>query len=237
MQKLLLPAGETENPTTMANKIIIVEMDEAPPLLKDIIINQAEGIVDTVVIGAHMEMTEGFIGTYTPEDNTMYIDIGNIVTQFTHYNQGMMYLANVWYSMIWAVGHELTHAEQFIIEPELLKFDNLPQEYEDQANKAGDKLVILAAHHLPVPSIYEMGWAGKNIELMLNTRYPHMIELTDEPIYISHGAAAELDTALAHFQDYDALDRQEMINDIDLGKMGVKINDRYFLTAIEYLNL
>ena len=236
MQKLLLTDGVTEHPTTVVGNLTIIEAEPAPPLLKKLAIEMAEGIAERVVFGAYIKGMENYIGTYAPESKTLYIDMGNMLLKSYYYDKGMLFIPSMWFSAIYSIAHEAEHALQLEAEPTLIEFDELPQEYEDMAKKTGHEEVIKWSRQ-PIPPLEEMGWIGKQLVVMLNEAYPATVGMTDEPKYMAAGAVAELHTAIAHHPHYDAGDGEEMRNEIDAGKMGVKIADKYFLTANEFLNM
>ncbi len=233
---ILLPAGKTEHPSTVVGNLTIIEAEPAPPLLKELAIEMVEGIAKKVVFGAYIKGMENCIGTYAPESKTLYIDMGNMLLKSYYYDKGMMFIPSMWFSAIYSIAHEAEHALQLEAEPTLIEFDELPQEYEDIAKKTGHEEVIKWSHK-PIPPLEEMGWIGKQLVVMLNAAYPATAYMSDEPKYMAVGAVAELHTAIAHHSDYNADDTKAVQDEIDAGKMGVKIADKYFLTANELLNM
>jgi hypothetical protein len=192
--------------------------------------------VETVVFGAYMDHMEGTIGTFCPEVKTVYIDLGNALNESALYNRGMMFIPNVWYTLIWALGHEVEHACQLEAEPELVEFDRLPQEYEDMAMQAGADLVLDWSSNNTVPGLHDLGWLGKQLVVMLNAMYTQHPEVADEATHVPLGAAAELDAVFANWE-FTQNGKEVLIQEIDAGNMGVKIGNDRFLTAYEFFGL
>jgi len=191
---------------------------------------------ETIVFGAHMEVTGGCIGTYCPEAKTVYIDMGNALNEQALYNNGMMFIPNVWCALIWALGHEVEHACQLELEPELIEYAMLPQEYEDIATEAGATLVLDWSKDHKMPGLHELGWLGKQLIVMLNAMYTKYPDIADEATNAVLGAAAPLEAVLAKHEFTDR-GKEVLIEDIDAGKIGVKVGTDRFLTAYEFLGL
>jgi len=216
----------------------IIEMEEVPAALLKVAQQEAEDVstVDAIVFGAFMEITAGCLGTYAPELKTIYIDMGNALHEKALYNTGMMFIPNVWYAILWALGHEVEHARQLEVEPKLIEFNKLPQEYEDAAMQAGEDLILEWSEAHNVPPLNELGWIGKQLIVMLNAMYTTHPDIADETDYLAAGAAAPLSAVLAH-HEFTERGKRFLIEDIDVGKIGVKVGNERFLTANEFLGL
>jgi len=216
----------------------IIEMVEVPAALIEVAKREVEDVstVDAIVFGTYLEVTSGCLGTYTPESKTVFIDIGNALHEKALYNSGMMFIPNVWYAIMWALGHEIEHARQLEAEPTLIEFDKLPQEYEDGAMQAGEDLILEWSEDHNVPPLNELGWLGKQLIVMLNAMYTTHPDIADEADYLNAGAAAPLEAVLAK-HEFTERGKRFLIEDIDAGKIGIKVNNARFLTANEFLGL
>jgi len=191
---------------------------------------------ESVVFGAHLAVTGGCIGTYCPEIRSIYIDLGNALNEQALYNNGMMFIPNVWCALIWALGHEIEHACQLELEPQLIEYATLPQEYEDIATEAGATLVLDWSKDHKMPGLRELGWLGKQLIVMLNAMYTKYPDIADEATNAALGAAAPLDTVFAKHEFTDR-GKEVLIEDIDAGKIGVKVGNNRFLTTYEFFGL
>ena len=216
----------------------IVELVETPKELLNVAQNEVTDVstVTAVVFGAFLDITAGHIGTYIQEAKTAFIDLGNAMHDNALYNAGMMFIPGIWCSVLWAIGHEIEHARQVEAEPSLIRFNKLPQEYEDAAMQAGEDLVLEWTEVHKVPPVTEMGWLGKQLVVMLNALYTKNPNITDEVDYLSTGAAAPLEAVFAT-HEFTEKGKQYLVEDIDAGKIGVCINGKRFLTANEFLGL
>jgi len=216
----------------------IMELVPAPPALKELALELMKNapMVNAVVFGAYMDHMEGTIGGYCPELRAVYIDMGNALNDNALYNNGMMFIPNVWYTLIWALAHEIEHACQFELEPALIKYDKLPQEYEDAAMAAGEELILDWSKNNTVPGLHDMGWLSKQLIMMLNAMYTKFPEIADEATHVPLGAAANLDVVFAT-HEFTERGKEVLIEDIDAGKIGLKIGNDHFLTAYEFFGL
>lgn len=221
--------------------IEITELERMPPALKELLIDELSQTttVDFVVIGAFIQDFGNKVGAYYPETRTIVIDMGNALNSMAFYNKGMMFIPNVWYTLIHTIGHEICHAMQYETIPELLNYKVLPQEYEDQANAYGEELVgRWAQAHNRIPDINTMGWLGEQLVVLINNMYSKTPDIVDDLEYMSAGAVAHLDAALAHDPDYADEDlRARTIKDVDDGVIGLKVNGKRFLGAYDFIGL
>lgn len=216
----------------------IIAMEEVPAALLKVAQREVEDVstVDAIVFGAFLEVTAGCLGTYMPETRTVYIDMGNALHEKALYNTGMMFIPNVWYAILWALGHEIEHARQLEAEPKLIEFSRLPQEYEDAAMQAGEDLILEWSEEHNVPPLNELGWIGKQLIVMLNAMYTTHPDIADETDYLAAGAAAPLKAVLASHK-FTENGLRILLEEMDKGKMGVKVGGERFLTAYEFLGL
>lgn len=225
----------------MAHEINIEELEQAPAMLKALVVDEAKDIstIKSIIFGAYMENMEGKVGMYYPATNALIIDMGNALKDMNLFNKGMMYIPSTWYILIFAIGHEICHALQFEAEPKLIEYETLPQEYDDEANEYGNEVMMQYAQaHGRVPEPEEMGWIGEQIIVMINDLYHKAPDITDEVTYMRAGAAANLDELMATYNVNNADDmelKEHTINDVDKGVIGIKIDGKRFLNAYEFL--
>ena len=218
--------------------IQIIEMVEAPVELKELVRREANGVstIESVVFGAFMQHMEGTVGTYSPKMKTIYIDVGNALTNQSLYKRGMMFIPGIWCTLIWAIGHEVQHALQLEVEPRLIEFDALPQEYEDGAMDYGEELLKNWMNFNKIPPIDQMGWLGKQLVVLLNTMYSKHPEVAEEIDLLKHGAVASLEAVFAIW-DLTDKEKEVMRKDVDNEKIGVKVGEARYLKASEFLGI
>jgi len=216
----------------------IVELEEAPQFLKELVISEASNIttIEQVIFGTFILESKGAVGMYYYDNNTIGIDMGNALYQMALYNKGMMFIPNVLCTIVWALGHEIQHALQVEVEPELKKFDVLPQEYEDAATQYGEELVLKWTEYNKLPDIEDLGWLTLQLKLMLNKLYYKHPDIVDELDFIKHNAAANILSVAASI-NMDADTRDSFIRDIKNKDIGVTIGKECFLTANELMGI
>ena len=220
-------------------EIDILEVVSAPKSLIDLILEECATALDVrkVVIGAFMHKMEGAYGLYDPINKTVYIDLGNCTLEPSLCNKGMMFIPALWCTLIWTIGHEVEHARQLELEPELITYYTLPQEYEDAAIEVGEDLVLSYTKENPiVPPLEELGWLGKQLVVMLNFMYSKHPEITDESLYLPHGVGGTLEEAIA-CNEFTNKGRELLIEGVNAGDMGLIVNDRKFLSMHEMIGL
>jgi hypothetical protein len=239
------PIGSTRcnEPKKEENIMVqIAEAVQAPAEFVDIIRRNTEFIptIRAVVIGAffdHMKVGNR-IGCYMPQQQTVYIDLGNLLQAQTLHSKGMMFIPNLWYTLLFALHHEIEHGLQLFQIPALAEYDKLPQEYEDAADKAAWQAIEEWAFHNEghIPPLDKMGWLGKQLIVMLNSMYTSHPEIADEPEAYPFGAAAELEAVFA-LHEFTDRSKQILREEIDRGTYGVKVADRRYITAYEFFGL
>lgn len=221
----------------------IIELAEAPALLKALLLEETDSIstIKRAIFGAYeyndIDQKATRLGThFYPETATITIDMGDALIDTYLYDKGMLFIPGVWFSLIHRIGHEICHALQYEAAPELLAYETLPQEFEDEATEYGNDLMAQWAQaHYRVPELSEMGWMGKQLVMMLNAAYTKAPDLTDDLDYIRAGASIHLDAAMAKETDMELRTRTE--SDVDRGTIGIKIDGKRFLTANEFFGM
>lgn len=215
-------------------EVEIIEMEEAPEDLKNLVLFEADDIttIEKVIFAAFVQ-DMSTIGCYYPKDRTILLDMCNALQDTYFYDKGMMFIPGVWYNLIFTIGHEVCHAIQLEAMPELINYDKLPQEYEDMADEYGLELVhAWAETHNRVPELDAMGWLGKQLVMLLNNAYTRNPNITDELDCLRAGAVADLDAVLVRETDEEL--KKRTIKDAEDGKIGIKMNNKRFLTAYEF---
>lgn len=217
----------------------ITELEEAPPALKELVLEMSKNIttIKGIVFGANIVEMKGAVGRYYTEAKCIVIDMGSALLRTNLYNKGMMFIPNVWFELIHAIAHEVEHATQLEMEPDIEKYEILSQEYEDFANNCGNEAMIYWAENNQVPELKDMGWLGKQLVMLLNAAYTKAPDIGDDVEYVRAGAAAKVEDVFAVIDVDDPELRQRTMDDIDKGAIGLKVNDKRFLTASEFLGM
>jgi hypothetical protein len=190
--------------------------------------------IETIIFDANA-LANGATAGYFPNTKTIIIDLLNCVNNRMFSLMGMMYLPNIWFNMLWALYHEQGHALQLERDPGTIKYDVLPSSYEDEADNFAKEMLYEWAEHNSVPQLAEMGWAKTSIENMINANYaiPNGDKLLLELHAFENGGVAEIETfAIINKEIYNL---ETMKDQVDQGKMGIKINNDRFLTGKEFI--
>jgi len=174
-------------------------------------------------------------GSYIFTEKTIIIDLLQCATNKMFTLMGMTYLPNIWFNMLWALFHEQGHALQLERDPSIIKYKELPPSYEEEADNYAKEMLYEWAEHNPVPQLAEMGWVKTSIENMINSYYalPTGDKLLKELHASEHGGVAEIGTfALLNNETHNLKTMEEQV---DKGKMGIKINNNRFLTGKEFI--
>jgi len=86
-----------------------------------------------------------------------------------------------------------------------------------------------------IPELTRWGWLGTRIMALFNNLYaqrPH--EISDEIDCIGTTACALADIVLHMYPDFRQ-EGVELLDAIDKGELGVKVNNKRYLTAAEFL--
>ena len=221
--------------------IQVIESEQAPAALVQLVRLETEDVptIESVVFGAYFgHMKQGnTVATYLPDQKTIYIDLGNALLSVEYYNQGMMFIPNVWYTVIFGLYHEIEHASQLEAEPRLIEYNTLPQEYEDGANESARQGVEQWARENPIsPPLAKLGWLGTQLIIMLNAVYTKNPDVSDEPDLHQFGAAASVDDIFTRWQFTDQ-GRRGLIDAIEAESFGLKVNGKHYLTASGFFGL
>lgn len=227
----------------------IIDNRGAPPELVRLIHEEVEEedckCVNRVIFDAFIEDLNGDMGAYDPHTGTIIIDMGSCMMNNAWMKKGMMFIPCVWFNLLMTIFHELTHAVQLELEPELKDLDALPQFYEDEATIVAEKRLINwiwmkeKRGYKPVPTLSEMGWVGEQIKLLLNKLYAEMPESVIEEVDLQGtGIAASAEAAARASKEYSAEEETALLlKQIDEGKVGAKVGDGKYLVAFEAIDL
>jgi len=132
----------------------------------------------------------------------------------------------------------VAHAFQLEEDPELLEFETLPQEYEDEANTIAEDSLLEWAKEGVIPRINEMNWVGEQIKSLLNKLYaqiPH--EVVDEMAVEGTTAVSNaMHAALVSPQYENEEDMHQLFEAIDGGYVGVIVDGKRYFTAYDAIN-
>lgn len=219
----------------------IIDNKGAPPELVRIINKAAEDCkcVTRIVFDAFITNLEGAMGAFSPDDGTIYIDLGRCIVERVWMKKGFMFIPNAWLNMLMTAFHEIAHAAQLDVDPELAKFESLPQKYEDEATEVAGIMLINWAETHPIPKLNELGWVGNQLKMMLNQMYSTMPEVVNEELEFegTEVAAYAAERAQTSREYNQADDTALLLKQIDEGMVGVRVGDRKYLTAYEAVGM
>ena len=218
----------------------IIDNKGAPPEL--VRIAQMAGgecaIIKTIVFDAFIDKLKGKLAAFDPTNGTVIIDMGNCINDRGWMKKGIMYIPNVWFNLVFALFHEVAHAFQLEEDPELLDFDTLPPEFEDEANTIAEDSLLEWAKEGVIPRLNEMNWVGEQIKLLLNRLYaqvPH--EVVDEMAVEGTTAVANaIHAAIVNPQYENKEDMHQLLEAIDDGYIGIVVNGKRYFTAYDAIN-
>jgi len=220
--------------------VLIVDNKGAPPELVQLAKEAASKCskVNTVVFDAFMEQLNGDIGAFDHGSGTIIIDMGACIKKKTWITKGVMLIPNVWFNLVFAFFHEMAHAFQLEEDESLGALETLPQEYEDEANHIAEDSLLGWVDDHPIPLLSEMNWVGDQLKELLNKLYSQVPEVVIEELDLNgtNAAANALHVILATGDIEDKEGRAKLLQSIDDGVIGVKINGKRYLTAYESVN-
>jgi hypothetical protein len=226
----------------------IIDNLGAPPQIIRILsrgIEDSNGLLKTVIFDAMIPdlVKTNSMGAFDPGEGIIFIDLGMCITQRSWMNKkGLLLIANVWFNLLFASLHELAHVDQLKEEPELIEFDNLPEEYEDEASAmAAVGMESYLEDHV-IPPLNEMGWVGQELKDLYNKLYVSMPEAVFTELAIQGTNlvalaedAARKDNESGRYDDEASIVR--LLESIDEGRVGGRVDENRYLTAIEILHI
>jgi hypothetical protein len=239
--KRLKTRNEAINPQKRRIAMQVIDNIGAPPELVRIFEARGEECpaLKGVVFDGFIEDLEGEMGAFEPETGLIYIDIGRCILERDWFNKGFTLIANAWMNMLFVSFHEIAHAEQLQAEPELLELNSLPAEYENQANEIAQRDTLDWAMKSKIPKLNEMGWAGDQLKGLLNQLYTTHPEAVIEELNLEGtdiAARAEIRAqASDHYSSPE--DTAKLLEQIDEGIVGAKVEGKRYLTAYESITM
>lgn len=191
--------------------------------------------VEAVRFVAFNKVTENRPGVFIPSEKEIYIDLGNILNNADLYRLGMNYIPAVYYTALWTLFHEVTHARQCEEDPELAELIIDAEDYERAAQEATKDLIRQWTEKNELPPLAEWGYLGERISQAINNLYAKGdAKLLSEMEAMEHGAVAEVSAILAIYDfEYPRMLSEAIAN----GEFGVKIDGSHFLTAPDFFGL
>ena len=215
----------------------------APPELVRLAEEEAKqtDVIKTIVFDAfvHEIFTNNNLGALEPIEGIIVIDMGSCLTNKRWLKQGVRVVASAWFNLLYVLFHEVAHAIQLEANPWLAKEPFLPQRFEvDAAEEANTRLLEWAKENT-VPSLNEMGWVGEQLKNILNNMYAIDPEAAILEIELdgTEAVAVAMHAILASGKYDDREDRKRLLESIDEGYVGVKVNGARYLTAYDVVDI
>jgi len=202
-----------------------------------------ENLVNSVLIDANNErIGKDSLGGFFPDTKEIVIDLAHCVENKGWMGYGMMMIQTVWFNILRAVFHELGHAIQLAQNPALKEMKILTPDLEQDADTYANEMISYwASNGGTIPKINDMGWAGDQIKLLINTCYSNKWlrpKILEELEVLEANGIAEVDNFTAHNQK--TMKKEEYNNlceDIDSKKIGIKLNNKRYLDPINFFSL
>jgi hypothetical protein len=222
-----------------------ITIKEEPPKELIYIIEEnynPEDNIEKVLINANNEtLDKDALGGFFPETKSIIIDLAHCVENKGWMGFGMMMIQTVWFNMLRAVFHELGHAMQLSQNQSIKNMAILtPQLEEDADTFATEMIHDWAETGKTIPKIDNMGWAGEQLKLIINTCYGNkelQPKIIEELTVLEANGVAEVDTFTAHNQK--SLGKREYSNlceSIDNKDIGIKIGNKRYLDPIGFFS-
>lgn len=198
-----------------------------------------------------------FVDNVIPEEKTGYIsmnestgsveiiiDLGNCLRRMKWYEEGMMFIPNVWCNLIETIFHEAKHAEQLEYLKSVGKEDAIyefEEQLEEEANEEALEKLEEFLKERTTPALGELGWLGQEIGKMLNAIYGINSDMVDDEITImgSMLVAHAMRTADGTEKWESPVSRASLNRSVgaEKGGVGARINGTPYLKAEEFFGL
>lgn len=215
----------------------------APPELVRLAEEEAKqtDVIKTILFDGflHEIFTGNNLGALEPVKGIVIVDMGACIMNNRWIKQGVRLVANAWLNLLYTLYHEVAHAIQLEANPWLAKEPFLPQRFEvDAAEEANTRLLEWAKENT-VPSLNEMGWVGEQLKNILNNMYAIDPEAAILEIELdgTEAVAVAMHAILASGKYDDREDRKRLLESIDEGYVGVKVNGERYLTAYDVVDI
>ncbi len=194
--------------------------------------------VDRIIFDAFIDELKGDLGAYDPVTETVIVDMGQCIMKREWMKKGILFIPNVWFNLVFTFFHEMAHAFQLEEDHDLISFNALPQEYEDEANTIAEDSLLEWAKDGVIPRLNEMGWVGEQIKDLFNKMYVQIPgEITAEMEVEGTPAVADaLHASLVSNQYESKEEMAQLFEAIDKGYVGVKVAGKRYFTAYDAIN-
>ena len=222
---------------------IIINREPPKELLKVIKENyEPEENIEKVIIDAGDEkIGKNNLAGFFPDTKEIIIDLESCLINKGWMGFGMMFIQRVWFNMLRATFHELGHARQLSADPSLKDMAILTPQLEREADEFATKMIYKWAEAGgTVPKINEMGWAGEELKLAINTWYGNKklrLKLLEELEALEVNGVAELDTFAADNQKaFGKKEYNDLCEAIDNKDVGIKLGNKRYLDPIGFFS-
>jgi len=203
-----------------------------------------ENLVNRVTIDINNEkIGKESIGAFFPNTKEIIIDLAHCLTSKGWMGFGMMMIQTVWFNMLRAVFHELGHALQLDRDPDIEKMLILTPQLEHEADSFATIMIQeWASNGGTIPKVDDMGWAGEQLKLIINTCYGNKElrpKILEELEVLEANGVAEFDTFTKHNFKLIVKEKSygKICNSIDDNEIGINLNGRRYLNPIEFFEL
>lgn len=178
-------------------------------------------------------------GGFFPEDKIIVIDPAECMNNLMFMEEGMMYIPNVWFNMLWALYHDSAHARQLMVDPNINEEYPLPVFYEHAADLEARAKIGTWSDDSPMPKLDDMGWVGEELKKMINLVYaqPKGTKLIEELDAINAGGVGSVDTITAHHETINANQYKSLCKAVDKGDVGMIVNGKRCLDAKGFFSI
>ena len=218
----------------------IITTEEPPKALIEIAEQELKDIttVEALLFEANFLKDKG-TGAFFPEDKIIVIDPAQCLSNCMFMREGMMYIPNVWFNLLWALYHEAAHARQFMVDPNIDKTYPLPVFYEHAADLEARAKIGAWVSGNPVPKLNEMGWIEKELKQMINLVYsqPRGSKLVEEVDVFDAGGVGFVDTIVAYHKVIDPKQYKSLCEAVDKGDVGLTVDSKRCLDAKGFFSI
>ena len=211
---------------------IIIVKDPPPPIIPVITQYYKTDKIKKVTITTDVVGFDQYdISGYLPDKEEVIIDLKKILSTATL--KGTLLLPSVWLSLMRAVFHELGHALQVERDPEIIKEEILPEEYETEANQFAYILMENWFKYNKIPPLDFMGWMGYQIKSLIEALYPNHSKLIKDIEIAEAGAVISLDSFALHYPELVSKEQCTILSQDQ--SIGITIEGVKYLDAISFI--
>ncbi len=200
--------------------------------------------VSLVIVAPQIDNMGGKVGAIDVNEKdgkiNVLISLDNCV-QSTHWvDKGMLYIPNVWYNMLYAVFHEAAHCRQLADMPSMADgLEHVLEIMEHAADIEAVSLMFEWSKKNEVPTLKEMGWAGEQIQAVLNGLYAKHSAVVDEELdFMNTNIIAKAAVTAANTDEIGTDEEMtSLIEHVKNGSMGKIVKGQCYLSAEEFFGL